>query len=173
MLETHYKVGSLVKDKGEIGFLKEIDGDDATFKLLKLNPLQKSKAQLYIDVRDTYHKLYNNEANDQKEDDFNRELLNAHYDSFVTKYGRLNDAKNLGLLKMDSGANEILALERGINGELIKADIFHHPVAFNPNQLEQVENSEEALAASLNKFGEVNTSYMLSLIGRKKQGRTG
>jgi len=144
-----------------------VDGDDASFKLLKLNPLQKSKAQLYIDVRDSYHKLYNNEANNLKEDDSNRELLNAHYDSFVTKYGRLNDAKNLGLLKMDSGANEILALERGINGELVKADIFNYPVSFNLNQLEQVENSEEALAASLNKFGEVNTASMLSLLDGK------
>ena len=140
LLETHYKVGSLVKDSGEIGFLKEVDGDEATFKLLKLNPLQKSKAQLYVNVRDTYHKLYNNEANNLKEDNVTRGLLNAHYDSFVEKYGHLNDAKNLGLLKMDSGANEILALERGINGELIKADIFHHPVAFNPNKLEKVEN---------------------------------
>jgi N12 class adenine-specific DNA methylase len=169
IIESFHKVGSLVRDNGEIGFLKEVDGDDATFKLLKLNPLQKSKAQLYIYVRDTYHKLYNSEANDQKEDSVNRELLNAHYDSFVTKYGRLNDAKNLGLLKMDSGANEILALERGINGELVKADIFNHPVAFNSNQLEQVENSEEALAASLNKFGEVNTAYILSLLEGKSR----
>ena len=118
-------------------------------------------------------KLYNNEANNLKEDNITRGLLNAHYDSFVEKYGHLNDAKNLGLLKMDTGSNEILALERGINGELIKADIFHHPVAFNPIKLEKVETSEEALAASLNKFGEVNTAYMLSLIGRKKQGRIG
>lgn len=169
LLETHYKVGSLVRDNGEVGFLKEVDGEVATFKLLKLNPLQKSKAQLYLDVRDTYHKLYNNEANDLKEDDSSRNLLNAHYDSFVAKYGCLNDAKNLGLLKMDSGANEILALERGINGELVKADIFHHPVAFNPNQLEHVENSEEALAASLNKFGEVNIAYMLSLLEGKSR----
>ena len=169
ILKTHYKEGSLVKNNGQIGFLKEHDGDHATFKLLRLNPIQQPKALLYINIRDTYHQLYNNEANDQKEDSVNRELLNAHYDNFVTKYGRLNDAKNLGLLKMDSGSNEILALERGINGELVKSDIFNHPVAFNPNQLEQVETSEEALAASLNKFGEVNTAYMLSLLDGKSR----
>ena len=169
IIESFHKVGSLVRDNGEIGFLKEVDGDDASFKLLKLNPLQKSKAQLYIDVRDSYHKLYNSEANKLKEENVTRELLNAHYDSFVEKHGHLNDAKNLGLLKMDSGANEILALERGIIGELHKADIFYHPVAFNPNHLEQVETAEEALAASLNKFGEVNTAFMLTLLDGKSR----
>lgn len=169
ILKAHHKEGSLVKDNGQVGFLKNIDGDEAIFKLLRLNPIQQSKALLYIDIRDTYHQLYNNEANELKEDSTNRKLLNSHYDSFVAKYGQLNDAKNLGLLKMDSGANEILALERGINGELVKADIFNHPVAFNPNKLEQVETSEEALAASLNKFGEVNTAYMLSLLDGKSR----
>jgi N12 class adenine-specific DNA methylase len=169
ILEAFHKAGSLVSDNGQLGFLKEVDKDGAIFNQLKLNPLQKSKAQLYIDVRDTYHKLYNNEAGDLQEDTVNRKSLNTYYDSFVAKYGHLNDAKNLGLVKMDSGSNEILALERGINGELHKADIFNHPVAFNPNHLEHVENSEEALAASLNKFGEVNTAYMLSLLDGKSR----
>jgi len=169
ILKAHHKEGSLVKDKDQIGFLKKIDGDEAIFKLLRLNPIQQSKALLYIDIRDTYHQLYYNEANELREDSVNRKLLNSLYDIFVVKYGQLNDAKNLGLLKIDSGANEIMALERGINGKLVKADIFNHPVAFNPNKLEQVETSEEALAASLNKFGEVNTAYMLSLLDGKSR----
>ena len=40
----------------------------ATFELLKLNPLQEAKAQLFINIRDTYHQLYNNEAESLKED---------------------------------------------------------------------------------------------------------
>ena len=85
ILKAHYKEGSLVKDNGQIGFLKEHNGDQATFKMLRLNPIQQPKALLYINIRDTYHQLYNNEANDQKEDNVTRELLNAHYDSFVRK----------------------------------------------------------------------------------------
>ncbi len=104
-----------------------------------------------------------------KEDTVTRRLLNEYYDAFIQKYGNLNDPKNLGLLKMDSGANEVLALERGINGELVKADIFNQPVAFNARELEQVETSEEALAASLNKFGEVRMDYMLSLLDKKSR----
>lgn len=168
-IKTYHNEGSLVQDNGQVGFLKEVDGEQATFKQLRLTPIQQSKSLLYINIRDSYHQLYNNEANDLKEDSANRKLLNFHYDSFTAKYGQLNDAKNLGLLKMDSGAIEILALERSIDGELVKADIFNHPVAFDPIKLELVETSEEALAASLNKFGEVNTTYMLSLLDGKSR----
>ena len=166
-LYTHLKPGSLVKDQNQLGFLKGRSGDAATFEKLKLNPQQEAKTLLFIQIRDTYHHLYNNEAESLKEDTANRSLLNVHYDDFVKKYGNLNDHKNLGLLKMDFGANEVLALERGINGELVKADIFHQPVAFNVRELKQVETSEEALAASLNKFGEVRMDYMLSLLDEK------
>ena len=152
-LYSHLKTGSLVKDQNQIGFLKERDSDTATFERLKLTPQQEAKALLFIQIRDIYHQLYNNEAESLKEDATTRKLLNAYYDDFFQKYGNLNDSKNLGLLKMDSGANEVLALERGENGQLVKADIFNQPVAFNARELEQVETSEEALAASLNSSG--------------------
>lgn len=168
-LYTHHKTGSLVKDRNQLGFLKERDGETATFEQLKLNPAQEAKALLFIQIRDTYHQLYNNEAVSFKEDMANRNLLNGYYDDFNRRYGNLNDPKNLGLLKMDSGANEVLALERGITGELVKADIFHQPVAFNAKELEWVETSEEALAASLNRYGEVKLDYMLSLLKEKSR----
>jgi hypothetical protein len=168
-LYDHLRTGSLVKDQNQIGFLKDRDTDSATFERLKLNHVQEAKALLFIQIRDTYHQLYNNEAESLNEDAANRNLLNGYYDDFVQNYGNLNDAKNLGLLKMDSGSNEVLALERGVNGELVKADIFHQPVAFNARELEQVETSEEALSASLNKFGEVRVDYMLSLLDEKSR----
>jgi len=48
---------------------------------------------------------------------------------------------------------------------LSKADIFGHPVAFSLNECNQVDTSEEALSASLNKFGGVNLDYMSLLSG--------
>lgn len=41
-----------------------------------------------------------------------------------------------------------------------KADIFDHPVSFNINEVTQVDTPEEALSASLNKYGGVNLGYM-------------
>lgn len=168
-LLAHFKKDSLVKDHNQLGYLKEWNESGGTFKRLHLSSLQEVKAFLFIQLRDVYQKLYQNEADTQQEDKSNRQLLNKHYDEFVRNYGQLNDPKNLGLIKLDPSANEVLALERGVNGELVKADIFTQPVTFNANELEQVETPEEALAASLNKFGEVQTYYMLSLLDGKSR----
>ncbi|KAA6299758.1 MAG: hypothetical protein EZS26_004103, partial [Candidatus Ordinivivax streblomastigis] len=167
-LEEHLKQGSMVVEQnGQIGFLKERYRDDAIFKSLELSPLQEQKAKLYIEIRDAYHSLYNYEAKEQKENKDLRQSLNTHYDTFVKRYGNLNDRKNLDLIKMDTGGREILSLEHSENGKLVKADIFNGPVAFNSNEIKQADTPIEALSASLNKFGEVNTRYMLSLLPEK------
>ena len=57
----------------------------------------------------------------------------------------------------------MLSLERGENGQFVKADIFDHPVAFSQETLAGVESPEEALSASLNRYGGVNLPYMESL----------
>jgi hypothetical protein len=96
VLQKHHKQGSLVTEQnGQTGFLKERYRDDAIFKSLELNPLQEQKAKLYIETRDTYHSLYNYEAKERKENADLRQSLNLHYDTFVKRYGHLNDRKNL------------------------------------------------------------------------------
>ena len=57
----------------------------------------------------------------------------------------------------------MLSLERGENGQFVKADIFDHPVSFSQETLAGVESPEEALFASLNRYGGVNLPYMESL----------
>ena len=64
---------------------------------------------------------------------------------------------------MDNDNRTILSLERYKDGQALKADIFDHPVAFNKNELTHVDTSDEALSASLNKYGEVNLEYMARL----------
>lgn len=70
---------------------------------------------------------------------------------------------------MDTGGREILSLERAVDGKLQKADIFSIPVAFNPNEIKAVDTSDEALIASLNKYGEVHLDYMDSLLPSKNR----
>ncbi|WP_255495530.1 N-6 DNA methylase [Dysgonomonas sp. 521] len=180
LFEFHKK-GSLVEDKGQVGFLKERYRDDAEFQALDVAFDQRSKISRYIEIRDTYHALYNHEAKHLTEHASLRGNLNICYDNFVRRYGNLNDKKNLDVIKMDAGGIEILSLERkppltppqgenqsppwGVGG--LKADIFHHPVAFNPNEISVANTSDEALIASLNKYGEVRPEYMQSLMGDK------
>lgn len=168
-LAVFHKQGSLVEDQGQIGFLKERYKDGAEFQPLEIAFDQKAKISRYIEIRDFYHTLYNHEAKHLTEHASLRSNLNLVYDNFVKRYGNLNDKRNLDVIKMDTGGREILSLERAVDGKLQKADIFSIPVAFNPNEIKVVDTSDEALIASLNKYGEVHLDYMDSLLPSKNR----
>jgi len=177
-LKEFHKKGSLVEDNGQVGYLKERYRDGAEFQALDLPFDQRSKISRYIEIRDTYHTLYNHEAEHLTEHAALRSNLNLAYDNFVRRYGNLNDKKNLDIIKMDNGGTQILSLERFSAsalspllsegpGEVVKADIFDHPVAFNPNEIKIADTPEEALIASLDKYGEIRMDYMQSLMEGK------
>ncbi|WP_303882587.1 N-6 DNA methylase, partial [Dysgonomonas mossii] len=145
ILEEYHKQGSLVKNDGQIGYLKERYRTDAMFQPLDLSTTQQSKVDRYIQLRDAYHKLYDYEAKNLIEEPDLRKGLNISYNSFFRLYGNLNDKKNLDIIKMDASGTAILALERRIDGRLQKADIFQRPVSFNPDEVKHAETSREAL----------------------------
>lgn len=161
-IPSHYKDGSLVVlDKG-IGYIRDTQFAPM-FHPLELPDRQLRKLSLYVEIRDTYHDLYNSEATERKENTVQRDKLNALYDDFVRQFGNLNSPKNIDLIRMDNDNRTILSLERYKDGQALKADIFDHPVAFNKNELTHVDTSDEALSASLNKYGNVNLEYMARL----------
>ncbi|MCK3683072.1 helicase-related protein [Maribellus sp. YY47] len=165
-LLPHYREDSLVSDEtNRIGHLRNIEGLQPMFYPLDISTVQKQKVSLYIEIRDTYHHLYRNEAERLEANPALREMLNHLYDDFSRRFGLLNDKKNLDLIKMDARGTEILSLERYIDGKAVKADIFNRPVAFNPNELTSVDTPHEALAASLNKYAGIDLGYMASLTG--------
>ena len=167
-LEPHLKDGSLawVHTQGvryQVGVLKDVTRYGATFQPLDMEGMQKEKAQLYISMRDTYERLYAQEAERQEANDMLRRHLNTYYDEFVMRYGCLNARQNVKLLMMDASGRNMLALERSEGGTMVKADIFDHPVSFSQETTVMAESPEEALSASLNRYGGVNLPYMESL----------
>lgn len=161
MLEPHHRDGSMVLDASRnLGYLKDITPYGATFQPLDLIGYQKEKAMLYVSLRDTYERLYNYEAEYHDEGMSQREALNTCYDEFVMRYGNLNAKQNVKLVMMDAGGRDILSLERAEDGKFVKADIFERPVSFSVENHANVGSPEEALSASLNKFGTVNLDYM-------------
>lgn len=169
-IPPHYKDGSLIADENNrIGYLRDLNGFQPMFHPLELTATQQAKASLYVEIRDTYHHLYRNEATRLEANPALREMLNRLYDDFTRRFGNINDPKNLSLIKMDAGGTEILSLERYVNGKAVKADIFQQPVAFNPNEISRVDNAREALTASLNKYAQVNLDYMAGLTGGTSQ----
>ena len=166
-MEAHLKDGSLVRVntagvRYQIGVLKDVTRYGATFQPLDLQGYQKEKADLYIQIRNSYERLYAYESEYREEHKLHRENLNTHYDEFVMRYGNLNARQNAGMILMDAAGRDILSLE----------DIFDHPVSFSGEELAGVETPEDALTASLNKYGGVNMEYMCGLCGNSEAEMT-
>ena len=168
ILEPHLKDGSLAWEhtagvRFQVGVLKDVTRYGATFQPLDMDGMQAQKAQLYIDLRNTYERLYAYEAEKHEENEMLRRHLNTYYDEFVMRYGCLNARQNVKLLMMDASGRNMLALERSEGGTMVKADIFDRPVSFSQETAVAAESPEEALSASLNLYGGVNLPYMESI----------
>ena len=163
-IQFFHKNGSMVVADGMVGFLSDVRKSGTTFTPLGLKPEQEKRAMLYITMSETYQQLYNYEAETHEPSKHLREHLNQYYDEFVAKYGNLNEKQNVKFILMDANGRDALALERGENGQFVKADIFNHPVSFALDEVTSVDTPLEALTASLNKYGEVNLEYMSSLV---------
>ena len=172
-LESFHREGSMVLDSARnVGVLKDLTKYGATFMPLDLNMEQKEKAVLYIALRDAYQKLYTYEAEEQTENKQMRESLNAYYDAFFIRFGNLNAKQNVKFILMDASGRDMLSLERVENGQFTKSDIFDHPVSFSLDEVSHVDSPEEALTASLNKFGRIDLPYMTELSDMPEQELT-
>lgn len=171
--ESFHREGAMVLDSaGNIGVLKDLTKYGATFMPLDLNMEQKEKAVLYIALRDAYQKLYTYEAEEQTENKQMRESLNVYYDAFFIRFGNLNAKQNVKFILMDASGRDMLSLERVENGQFTKSDIFDHPVSFSLDEVSHVDSPEEALTASLNKFGRIDLPYMTELSDMPEQELT-
>mgnify|MGYP000876284416 FL=1 len=171
--ESFHREGSMVLDSaGNIGVLKDLTKYGATFMPLNLNMEQKEKAVLYIALRDAYQKLYTYEAEEQTENKQMRESLNVYYDAFFIRFSNLNAKQNVKFILMDASGRDMLSLERVENGQFTKSDIFDHPVSFSLDEVSHVDSPEEALTASLNKFGRIDLPYMTELSDMPEQKLT-
>ncbi|WP_303036820.1 N-6 DNA methylase, partial [Duncaniella muris] len=138
-IQFFHKNGSMVVADGMVGFLSDVRKTGATFTPLNLKPEQEKRAMLYVTLSETYQQLYNYEAETHEPSEHLREHLNYYYDEFVAKYGNLNEKQNVKFIMMDANGRDALALERGENGQFVKADIFDHPVSFAVDEVTSVD----------------------------------
>lgn len=165
-LEQFHRSDCLAFNNGWVGYLKNVNTEQgsALFHPLQLTQHQKDRAKAYIQLRDTYNELYTKETTLQAEHKEERIRLNALYDAFIKKFGNLNSVDNIKLIKTDSSGTDIPYLERVVGGVVHKADIFNHPVSFSTAKI-NADNPDEALAASLNRYGKVDLNYMVEVSG--------
>ena len=161
--DSHLRDGSIVLQNGQVGYLSNLKRQP-TFHPMDLPYERLTRLKAYIEIRESYHRLYDYEANNRCEDSEERIKLNRLYDDFVSRWGYLNQKSNTDLIKMDATGVEILFLERSNQGKYIKADIFDHPTAFATTEVTVAADPTEALVSSLNKYGSVELDYMSSLL---------
>ena len=78
------------------------------FHPLRLNTMQRFRAEAYLPLRDTYHQLYRLEARNETEYRGLRRKLGRLYDNFVRTVGDLNGKENAKLILQDATGREIL-----------------------------------------------------------------
>lgn len=164
-VKSYYREDTLVSYRGLIGRIKRKTRDgNYSFKPIELSEIQRKRIEAYIKIRDCYNDLYNFETKNQEEDRTTRGDLNKFYDDFVRRYGHLNAAENIKIIKMDPSGNEIPSIERAVGGVIHKSDFFDHPVSFARNEISEA-TPQEALSASLNRSGNVDMRYMEQISG--------
>ena len=167
---SHFKEDTLVVQRQTIGYLKDVSPktQKATFVPLQKASLEREKTMEYIALRDAYFDLYHKEVTTYEPHDKERKTLNTLYDTFIKKYGRLNTAENIKLIKTDGSGAEIPYLEKVHNGVYKKADIFVKPVAFSTKPIENL-SPEEGLSSCLSQLGKVDFSFLENATGRSTQ----
>lgn len=167
-MESFYKTNTLITDRGQIGYLSYKAEPGKEEKIAMFNPIDVNASQIarirdYIPLRDAYLRLYGFESSYKVESPALRLDLNEQYQTFTGKNNDLNSRDNLRFILLDTHGREVLALESFSGGHKKLADIFEKPVTFNSEGELLTDKPDEALAASLNKFGEVNLDYMSSV----------
>lgn len=104
-----------------------------------------------------------------------REKLNKQYDSFVRKYGYINDKTNVRQISGSPIAGRLLALEqkykagtKGKESTAEKAPILTERTAYPATDDLNISTTSDALASSLRKFGFADIKYMASVLGKSE-----
>lgn len=126
------------------------------------------KEKVLTAIQECYTQLYEQEQNEQTEKAELRRDLNKLYDDFVKEFGYLHDTENLQMV--ERMAKELLGIEvKDGSGKWTKADIMLRPIAFATEEEDKTYTAKEALAASLNEYGEPHIGYMESLTGMSEE----
>ena len=144
----------------------------------RMNPVEVSvtaanRIKGLIGIRDCVRTLIEYQTEDWPDQDIQAQQrkLNALYDAFVDKYGRINSRANSSAFSMDSAyflltSLEVLDDERNF---VRKADMFTKRTIKQRVTITHVDTASEALAVSLAEKAKVDMDYMVELTGKTEQ----
>lgn len=126
-----------------------------------------------IGIRDCVRKLIEYQTEDYPETMIQAEQahLNALYDSFAEKYGRINSRANSAAFSSDNAYYLLSSLEvRDSEGNFLrKADMFSKRTIRQKISVTSVDTASEALALSLAEKAKVDMPYMMELTHKSEE----
>ncbi len=132
-----------------------------------LSPKQEDRLKGLIGIRDCTRTLIQLQLDDAKEYDIEvqQSLLNALYDGFVAKHGRINDKANHDIFVDDSSYPLIASLEKldEDHNFIGKSDMFSKRTILKHVEIKAADTPADALAASLVEKGHIDFEYMSKL----------
>ena len=155
-----------------------VDGQVYYRENSRMNPVEVSvtaanRIKGLIGIRDCVRTLIEYQTEDWPADDIQAQQrkLNALYDAFVEKYGRINSRANSSAFSMDSAyflltSLEVLDDERNF---VRKADMFTKRTIKQKVIVTSVDTASEALAVSLAEKAKVDMPFMMELTGKTEQ----
>ena len=154
------------------GHISNIREEEVTFSPIEsFDDSINNKISKYLQIRDTYNDLVEQEGSKGKEFIDGRRYLNTLYDEFINEFGSLNNAVNKNFLSSLDKQNipSILGLElidrENKETQYSKADIFYRPINIYVAPT-SIDTAQEALASSLNKYGNVDIEFISDLLDK-------
>ena len=98
-----------------------------------------------------------------------QKILNAQYDTFVKKYGYINDSANYQAFSKDDDYNSLCALElvNEETHEVTKSAFFSKRTVKQITEITHVDMPQEALFVSVDTLGKLDIPYMAKLCGKE------
>lgn len=170
--EDWMKDGAMVLFEGQVGTIQCRKSSHYSEVATDFVPVDEGKvnadrANDYFPIRKAYFELSAKEREEQKEQPYLRERLNALYDAFVAKWGCFHENDNKEFIMLDSLGVEVFTIEMQLGKDICKADIMREPVAFKKIDTGKRLTPAEALASSLNFYGKVDMDYLTQATSRE------
>ena len=164
-LETWMKDGAMVMFEEQVGVIRYRKSSLYQEVAIDFVPVDEGKVNIdrakdYFPVRKAYFELSAKEQEEQQEQPYMRERLNTLYDAFVAKWGCFHENDNKEFIMLDALGTEVFSIEMLLGSDIVKADIMREPVAFQKIDPNVRLTPIEALANTLNFFGEVDMGYL-------------
>lgn len=165
-LQSGKKAGNYFVEKEKV-YQVEPDGTAAA---VQMSDRDRKKLEKLLEIKETVTEIYGFEVDGSSESlaqaEKLRVTLNRQYNSFVGDFGAIKEKNNSRLLSGDPDGYRIINLEKSYKQKTKvaeKADIFFRPTISPISYVTTAENISDAVAASLNKYGNLNLNYISRL----------